>query len=295
MIESIDQIIIGVNDVQVAAEKYQQLLGRQPSWRGHWSNFDCDLIAFQLSNCSICLCSPAGGNDAAGGARELVDFLDGKGEGIFALIFASSDLSQTKMSLASKGVKFGPVADLTTKGQAGYKNIQGKMTRIVGDSFLHLRAYIFEAKDKLTPLLSELCRGASDQDAVIALDHVVVNSADVDALRDSFAELGLNLRLDQNIQQWGARQLFYRVGETVLEVIAFNDEKLRPQVNEYWGLALQATDIGQLQARMMDQGVRVSKVRTGRKPGTLVASLKSHNLGVATLLIGSDLNCKEKQ
>lgn len=290
MIESIDQIFIGVNDVQVAAEQYQQLLGRQPSWRGHWSNFDCDLIAFQLSNCRICLCSPAGGNDAAGGARELVDFLEGKGEGIFALIFASSDLNQTKISLASKGVKFGPEADLDTTGQAGYKNIQGKMTRIVGDLFLQLRAYIFEAKDKLTPLRSELCRGASDQDAVIALDHVVVNSADVDALKDSFVELGLNLRLDQNIQQWGARQLFYRVGETVLEVIAFNDKKLRPQANEYWGLALQSIDINQLQQRMLGQGVDVSSVRAGRKPGTEVASLKSHNLGVATLLIGPEVS-----
>ena len=34
-----------------------------------------------------------------------------------------------------------------------------------------------------------------------------------------------------------------------------------------------------------ERGIAASSMREGRKPGTLVATLKSHNLGIPTLLI----------
>jgi len=295
MIESIDQILIGVNDPKAATDQYQQLLGRQPSWLGYWPLFDCELTAFQLSNCRICLCSPAGNSDAADEGKELVSFLDNRGEGIFALLFGSDDLTQTRLDLAGQGIQFGPETELDTLAQTGYSKIQGRLAKITDDSCSYLRAYVFEAKDKLATQDSILKPGANTQDTIVGLDHVVVNTADANTLKINFNKLGLNLRLDQNIPEWGARQLFYRIGHTVLEVIAFNEEKLRPQANEYWGLALQAADIDKLQKRVLGLGVNVSKVRGGRKPGTRVASLKSHNLGVATLLIGPDLERGENQ
>ena len=67
-----------------------------------------------------------------------------------------------------------------------------------------------------------------------------------------------------------------------IEVIA--SDKSADQ-DELWGLALKASDIEATHARLREQGVEISNIRDGRKPGTRVCTAKSHTLGVPTLLI----------
>ena len=118
----------------------------------------------------------------------------------------------------------------------------------------------------------------------LKVDHLVLHTADADSCIELFeARLGLRLALDKDMPQWGGRMLFFRSGKLTLEVIASQDNK--PDKDFFWGIAYQCADIGLFTARLNSELVEVSSVRDGRKPGTKVATVKSHNLDIPTLLV----------
>jgi catechol 2,3-dioxygenase-like lactoylglutathione lyase family enzyme len=117
-----------------------------------------------------------------------------------------------------------------------------------------------------------------------SVDHVVLRTGDAQSCIDLFAgELGLRLALDKTAPQWGGRMLFFRAGKLTLEVIASDEEQ--PEGTHFWGLAYACPDLEQRVLSLAAHGVSVSKVREGRKPGTAVATVKSHCLEIPTLLI----------
>ncbi len=123
------------------------------------------------------------------------------------------------------------------------------------------------------------------------VDHLVLYSNDADACIATFAAdpetsepgLGLRLALDKRAPEWGGRMLFFRAGKFTLEVIQPN--KPFAGADYFWGLALEVTQLESVHQRLSQAGVELSSVRTGRKPGTQVATVKSHQLGIPTLLI----------
>lgn len=117
-----------------------------------------------------------------------------------------------------------------------------------------------------------------------SVDHVVLRTRDADACVAFFGEkLGIRLALDKTAPQWGGRMLFFRTGKLTLEVIQADKDK--PEKDYFWGIALQCDNLEETSDKLIDQGVALSDVRQGRKAGTLVASVKSHSLGIPTLLI----------
>lgn len=151
------------------------------------------------------------------------------------------------------------------------------------------------AQESLSPLSNSLglavwrCNGAAtaqrrtDPDPAMSVDHLVLRTDDADACVDFFGvELGVRLALDKTVPQWGGRMLFFRAGKMTLEVI---DEGKAVGGTCFWGIAYQHRDLQQLCAELAARGVVCSELRTGRKPGTLVATVKSHCLGIPTLLI----------
>ena len=122
------------------------------------------------------------------------------------------------------------------------------------------------------------------QNPELKVDHLVLRTADADACINLFSVgLGIRLALDKSAPQWGGRMLFFRVGKLTLEVIEPADDK--PEQDYYWGIAYQCPDITSTAAGLRQRGVELSEVRDGRKPGTKVATLKSHALAIPTLLI----------
>jgi len=122
------------------------------------------------------------------------------------------------------------------------------------------------------------------QNPNLKVDHLVLRTADADACIKLFSVgLGIRLALDKNAPQWGGRMLFFRVGKLTLEVIEPTEDK--PESDYFWGIAYQCPNILSMAARLRQCGVELSEVRDGRKPGTRVASLKSHTLAIPTLLI----------
>lgn len=118
----------------------------------------------------------------------------------------------------------------------------------------------------------------------LSVDHVVLRTSDASACIELFTdELGIRLALDKTVPEWGGRMLFFRAGKLTLEVIA--SQKSGSNDNAFWGLAYQFADLATAVKDLVARGVDVSAIREGRKPGTFVATVKSHALEIPTLLI----------
>jgi len=125
---------------------------------------------------------------------------------------------------------------------------------------------------------------SSAHSPALSVDHVVLRTVDAEACIDLFRDqLGIRLALDKNVEAWGGRMLFFRGGKMTLEVIQSSTDG--QEGNVFWGVAYQCPSLAERVKALQDAGVQVSALRDGRKPGTRVATLKSHDLGIPTLLI----------
>jgi catechol 2,3-dioxygenase-like lactoylglutathione lyase family enzyme len=112
--------------------------------------------------------------------------------------------------------------------------------------------------------------------AVSELDHVVIHTANCDrALAVYAAKLGLDLRLDRSNADWGVRQMFLKAGDGIVEFGASLKVPVSDQPDSFGGLAWRVPDADAAQARLRELGFDVSDVRTGRKPGTRVLTVRS--------------------
>lgn len=180
-------------------------------------------------------------------------------------------LSNTAIVLEERAVAEPAIVGLVLSSDDQGKVRQPVQNSLGLDIALCSKAHSLAQREQATQLLD-----------TIAVDHVVLRTADAQGCIDLFAAgLGLRLALDKTVAEWGGRMLFFRAGKMTLEVIA-NDEI---EGSSFWGIAYRCSDIEGLCAILADTGIAVSDVREGRKPGTRVATVKSHCLGIPTLLI----------
>ena len=124
---------------------------------------------------------------------------------------------------------------------------------------------------------------------VAGLDHVVIRSPNPERAVALYAgRLGLSLRLDRSEPAWGARLLFFRCGDLIVEVAHDLKAGIGDGPDRLWGLSWRVPDIAKAHARLRAAGVDVSDLRAGRRPHTRVFTAKSHTAGVPTLVIGAD-------
>jgi len=123
--------------------------------------------------------------------------------------------------------------------------------------------------------------------AIGELDHVVIRSPNPERAIAFYAgRLGLDLRLDRSNPQWGARLLFFRCGDLVVEIAHDLRRGVSDVPDTLWGLSWRAADIAAAQARLKAAGVVVSEVKPGRRPGTQIVAVSDRTNGVPTILIG---------
>ena len=63
------------------------------------------------------------------------------------------------------------------------------------------------------------------------------------------------------------------------------DEAADKTRDSLWGLSWRVADIDATRARLVSANVDVSDVRTGRKPGTRVLTVRTGTCGIPTLLV----------
>ncbi|MGY4319956.1 catechol 2,3-dioxygenase-like lactoylglutathione lyase family enzyme [Bradyrhizobium sp. JR3.5] len=124
--------------------------------------------------------------------------------------------------------------------------------------------------------------------SIIAMDHVVVSTADPERAAALYgARLGLDMALDRSHPEWG-RLMFFRCGDLVVEVThrpAKENKAETDAPDRLRGICWRVTDIDATRARLVAAGVDVSEIRTGRKPGTRVMTVRNGTCSVPTLLV----------
>ena len=108
----------------------------------------------------------------------------------------------------------------------------------------------------------------SDSDAAVSgLDHVVIRTPNPERAVALYAgRLGLSLRLDRSEPSWGARLLFFRCGDLVIEVAHDLKAGVSDEPDRLWGLSWRVPDIARAHARVKAAGIEVSDIRDRSPP-----------------------------
>ena len=276
MFTRLDHLIVAVKDLEEAENNYKKLFGFPPVWKGTHKDLGTSNSLFNFDNTYFELLS-ASGNGA--GADLVNNYLAQSGEGLIGMVFATEDINSARHSLVEKGF----VVEEPSSGQ-GINN-SDQQTRNWKNLFLPpeltrgIFSFVIEHLDENLPQSKALNASSPHK-----LDHVVINTNDADGFikiyKDAF---NIRLALDKIIEHWNKRMLFFRLNKTTIEVIEQKDDL--PSNDQMWGLAWDVKDIEKAHERLKTEGIEVTPVQKGIKEKTLVATIKSHNHNVPTLLI----------
>jgi catechol 2,3-dioxygenase-like lactoylglutathione lyase family enzyme len=251
MIDALDHIALAVKSRDAGIGAYAVLLGRRPQD-----------AAFQLANVRL--------DFSASATSE---------QGLSALAFAVRDIVKARHLLERRAL---PVLEAEA-GAAGAP----RALRIAPAGTHQVPVTLVERNPNADrPEPSPLAAAAAN-DAVSGLDHVVIRSPNPERAIALYAgRLGLSLRLDRSEPTWGARLIFLRCGDLIVEVAHDLKAGIGDGPDRLWGLSWRVPDIAAAHTRLRTAGVDVSDLRAGRRPGTRVFTAKSHTAGVPTLMIG---------
>jgi catechol 2,3-dioxygenase-like lactoylglutathione lyase family enzyme len=287
VLDSLDHIVIAVDDLAAAERLAITLLGRSPSWTGHHPAFGTRNTIFKLSNTYLELLAPDGEGAVADGLRAR---LRDAGPGLHALALGTPDAEAAAAELRAAGLSpTDPIAGLAQDEPSGaWRRFRNVM--LPPDDTHGVGLFVIEQLSEPELLPPALPIG-DEAATVTGVDHVVVMTGDPERAIDLYAKrLGIRLALDRTFEKRGVRLIFFRIGGVTIEIAA----SLRAGAelgradgarDRLWGLALQVDDVDRARARLVEAGLDVTPIRDGNKPGTRVCTVKGEPLGVATLVI----------
>ena len=276
MFKSLDHLIIAVEDLEKATHNYQVIMGTPPVWTGMHKSLGTSNALFNFQNTYLELLSPTG---EGLGADLINHYLKNTGEGLIGMVFATKDINGVYQSLQNHGFPLGEPTDGEGTNSADQKLRKWKNLFLPPDLTRGIFSFVIEHTEGDLPQPESI-----EPSSPHKLDHVVINTNDADGFikiyKDTFK---IHLALDKVIEHWQKRMLFFRLNQTTIEVIEQEDDL--PPGDQMWGLAWEVKDIEKAHERMTAEGIEVTPIQKGVKEKTLVATIKSHNHNVPTLLI----------
>jgi catechol 2,3-dioxygenase-like lactoylglutathione lyase family enzyme len=274
VITGLDHVVVLVADIGTGTMAYQTLFGCAPAWQS--AGDGAERVLFTLDNMSLELMSPKGDSTTADRIRAVIAE---QGEGLASICFRTGDIAKMHRRLDRLSLKPEPISDAESRDAASGATLSWKRTRAATDAARGVRLFFLE-------LTEERRRSVPTADAPItAMDHVVVSTADPERAAALFgARLGLDMALDRSHPDWG-RLMFFRCGDLIVEVVHRPDPKADKTHDKLWGLSWRVADAEATRARLVSAGIEVSEVRTGRKPGTRVLTVRTGTCGIPTLLV----------
>ena len=275
MITSLDHVVVLVADIVAATRTYETLFARAPSWRA--SQDGAASVLFTLDNMTLELMAADGAGDKAGSITAAHTAQGG--DGLASLCFRVDDLAKMHRRLDRLGLKPDAITDGGSTNVVDGATLRWQRTRAATTAAHGVRLFFLESAQQRPR--SEV----SGDSPIEGLDHVVVSTHQPERAAALYgARLDLDMALDRAQPEWG-RLMFFRCGDLIVEIVQRPGQNDLTADDEVWGLSWRADDLDATRARLIVAGVEVSKIRTGRKPGTRVMSLKSGTCGVPTLLL----------
>lgn len=274
MITGLDHVVVLLEDIKDGAKAYEALLGRAPSWRSESDG--AETVLFTLDNMTLELMAPAGSSATADRIRDVIKIW---GEGLASICFRVGDIAKAYRRLDRVALKPDPIVEVESRDIGSGATLHWKRTRVPTDLTRGVRMFFLE-------LAEERPRSAARSTApILGLDHVVVSTEDPERAAALYgARLGLDMALDRSHHDWG-QLMFFRCGDLIVEIVRRPVAGADQSHDKLWGLSWRVADIEATHARLVADGIDVSEVRVGRKPGTRVMSVRDGTCGIQTLLL----------
>jgi len=274
VITGLDHIVVLVGDIKAGAKAYELLLGRAPSWRSQTDGVET--VLFTLDNMTLELMAPAGTSRTAERIRSVIKVW---GEGLASICFRVGNIAKMHRRLDRVALKPEPIAEVESRDTGSGGTLRWKRTRAATETTRGVRMFFLELAEERP------YSAATAAAPILGLDHVVVSTEDPERAAALYgARLGLDMALDRSHQECG-QLMFFRCGDLIVEVVRRPVAGADKTHDKLWGLSWRVADIDATRARLMTAGVDVSEVRTGRKPGTRVLSVRNGACGIHTLLL----------
>ena len=276
MIETLDHLIIAVQDLDEAEENYIKIFGIPPVWKGIHKELGTANVIFNFKNTYFELLSA---NGDGLGADLVNNQLKENGEGMLGLVLGTKDINSTAAILKDKGFSISEVSNGEGKNSQSDEIRQWKNIFLPPELTRGIFSFIIQHTEGSLPTISKY-----DKSSVNKLDHVVLNTNDADGFINIYRDIfNIRLALDRVIEHWKTRMLFFRLNKTTIEVVEQKNDAANP--DKLWGLAWEVESIKEAHERLTNDGIEITEVKKGIKENTLVATIKSHTNNVPTLLI----------
>lgn len=280
MITGLDHIVLVCPEIVAGTAVYSALLGRAPDWQSV-SGDGAATALFRVNNTALELMAPHG--DGPVGER-LGEIITDEGPGLKSLVFGTQDIEHAHHRLTRRGLKPHEIIPGESRSEISGGMRSWRRFRCADAETAGVKAFLIEHESGAPEPLD------APEGAVTSLDHIVINTPNPDRAAALFgARLGLDLALDRTAPEWKTRFLFFRTGGLTLEVINRLGEDHDASANDsIWGLTWEVADLEAAHERLLDGGFDVSELRTGRKPGSRVFTIRNGTLNVPTLFICHD-------
>lgn len=276
MIETLDHLIIAVQNLDEAEENYKKIFGIPPVWKGTHKELGTANVIFNFKNTYFELLSV---NGDGLGADLVNNQLKENGEGMLGLVLGTKDINSTAAILKDKGFPISEVSNGEGKNSQNNEIRKWKNIFLPSELTRGIFSFIIQHTEGSLPTASNY-----DKSSVNKLDHVVLNTNDADGFINIYRDIfNIRLALDRVIEHWKTRMLFFRLNKTTIEVIEQKNDDANP--DNLWGLAWEVESIKEAHERLTNDGIEITEVKKGIKENTLVATIKSHTNNVPTLLI----------
>jgi len=276
MIETLDHLIIAVQNLDEAEENYKKIFGIPPVWKGTHKELGTANVIFNFKNTYFELLSV---NGDGLGADLVNNQLKENGEGMLGLVLGTKDINSTAAILKDKGFPISEVSNGEGKNSQNNEIRKWKNIFLPSELTRGIFSFIIQHTEGSLPTASNY-----DKSSINKLDHVVLNTNDADGFINIYRDIfNIRLALDRVIEHWKTRMLFFRLNKTTIEVIEQKNDDANP--DNLWGLAWEVESIKEAHERLTNDGIEITEVKKGIKENTLVATIKSHTNNVPTLLI----------
>ena len=274
MITALDHFVLVCPDIEPAVADYTTLLGAAPVWRA--AGDGSATAVFVTGNTALELLAPSGDDATAEKLRELTR----DGARLTTLVYRSDDLQADHHTMTRRGLAGSEIIDSHSQHSDTGATRRWQRFRIPDERMAGIKTFVLAPDTPLSP-------PSAAPGAVTALDHLVINTPNPErAVANYGARLGLRFALDRTAEQWKTRFLFFRLGGLTLEIIHRLGETQDPTADDsIWGLTWETDNLAAAHDRLSAAGVEVSELRTGRKPGTEVFTVRTHAQGIPTLFI----------
>ena len=276
MITALDHVVLVCPDLTEGVMAYATLLGHGPVWQSEGEGQSS--AVFALGNTSLEIIAPTGSGPVADKLRDMT----ADGAVLSSLAYRSDALDEDHRLCTRRGLTPSAIGEYSSQHASTGADRHWRAFRIPDSKMASVKTFILQSYTSFeAPNLSV------DSGAVSHLDHLVINTPNPDRTVATYgARLDLRLALDRTAEQWKTRFLFFRLGGLTLEIIHRLDTEHDPNGPDViWGITWETQDLDAAHARLTNAGITVSELRTGRKPGSRVFTVKSGTLGIPTMFI----------